>query len=268
VLAPDAGNADDERMRRIGVVVGLVASIGCDSEKNLDSVAKDNVERYEIAKRAGAVEDTCTMATATAQSYLAAKNEAEYKKWKAVQATDCAKAGTPAEGTPVPPAPTKSAEPVDIAIAGLADWKAKMCDCSDKACADKTHEDYKKWENDTLEPMFKGIKESDLPKDKMEKAEKLDDERKACRRSLADAAGSASMAEAMAKMSEFKNMMCSCKDADCAKKVSDEMTRWSQEQAGKMNSPPKMSEADMKKATEIGTAMGECMQKAMGMGSP
>jgi hypothetical protein len=40
------------------------------------------------------------------------------------------------------------------------------------------------------------------------------------------------------------------------------MTKWSQEQAGKTKEPVKMSEADNKKATEIGTAMGECMQKA------
>lgn len=75
-----------------------------------------------------------------------------------------------------------SKDPMDKAISGLEDWKKKMCECKDKACADKVHEDYKKWENDVLEPMFKGKKESDLPKDKMAKAEKLDDERKDCRR--------------------------------------------------------------------------------------
>ena len=78
-------------------------------------------------------------------------------------------------------------DPMDKAISGLSDWKSKMCACKDKACADKVHEDYKKWENDVLEPMFKGKKESDMPKDKMEKAEKLDDERKECRRKFRDA---------------------------------------------------------------------------------
>jgi hypothetical protein len=67
-----------------------------------------------------------------------------------------------------------SKDPLDKAISGLEDWKGKMCACKDKACADKVHEDYKKWENDVMEPMFKDKKESDMPKDKMEKAEKLD----------------------------------------------------------------------------------------------
>jgi hypothetical protein len=75
-------------------------------------------------------------------------------------------------------------------------------------------------------------------------------------------AGTAGSSEAMAKMTEFKDKMCACKDAECAKKVNDEMTKWSQEQQGKTKEPVKMSEADQKKATEIGTAMGECMQKA------
>jgi hypothetical protein len=74
--------------------------------------------------------------------------------------------------------------------------------------------------------------------------------------------GAGGSGEAMAKMTEFKDKMCACKDAACAKSVSDEMTKWSQDQAGKTKEPVKMSEADQKKATEIGTAMGECMQKA------
>ncbi len=84
-----------------------------------------------------------------------------------------------------------SKDPLDKAISGLEDWKGKMCACKDKACADKVHEDYKKWENDVMEPMFKGKKESDMPKDKMEKAEKLDDARKDCRRKFAEAAPAA-----------------------------------------------------------------------------
>ena len=67
---------------------------------------------------------------------------------------------------------------------------------------------------------------------------------------------------AMAKMTEFKDKMCACKDADCAKKVNDEMNTWSQEQAKNQKEPVKLSDADQKKATEIGTQMAECMQKA------
>jgi hypothetical protein len=71
--------------------------------------------------------------------------------------------------------------------------------------------------------------------------------------------------EAMAKMSEFKDKMCACKEHDtkCAQTVSDEMTKWSQEQAKNSKEPAKMSEEDTKKAAAIGEEMGKCMQKAM-----
>jgi len=158
----------------------------------------------------------------------------------------------------------ESKEPIDVAIRGLTEWKTKMCACTDAACADKTHEEYKAWENDTLEPMFKDTKLEELPKDKVEVAERLEDERKTCRRKFREASAAERTAAAMAKFSEFKDMMCACKTADCAKKVSDEMTTWSQEEASKGGAPAKMSEDDIKKATELGTMMGECMQKAMG----
>ena len=38
-----------------------------------------------------------------------------------------------------------SKEPIDKAIAGMEDFKAKMCACKDKACADKVNEDMAKW---------------------------------------------------------------------------------------------------------------------------
>src|SRR5688572_304376 len=80
-------------------------------------------------------------------------------------------------------------------------------------------------------------------------------------------AGSSSGA-AMAKMTEFKDEMCKCKDAKCAQDVSDKMTKWSQEQSKNQKEPPKMSEADTKKAAEIGEALGKCMQTAMGAAPP
>src|SRR5687768_4811824 len=70
---------------------------------------------------------------------------------------------------------------------------------------------------------------------------------------------------AMAKMSEFKDEMCKCKDAKCAQDVSDKMTKWSSEQA-KTTKEVKMSEAETKRAAEIGDQMSKCMQTAMGAG--
>jgi len=67
---------------------------------------------------------------------------------------------------------------------------------------------------------------------------------------------------ALAKMTEFKDKMCKCSEGDmeCAKKVSDEMTKWGESQPKpKEGATPK---ADPK-AEEVGKQMGECMAKAM-----
>jgi hypothetical protein len=79
--------------------------------------------------------------------------------------------------------------------------------------------------------------------------------------------GGGGAGEAMAKMTEFKDEMCKCKDAKCAQDVSDKMTKWSQEQSKNQKEPPKMSEEDTKKAAAIGEEMGKCMQAAMGAGT-
>ena len=78
--------------------------------------------------------------------------------------------------------------------------------------------------------------------------------------------GGSDSANAMAKMQEFADEMCKCKDAKCAQDVSDKMTKWGQEQSKNQKEPPKMNEADTAKAQEIGKKMGECMTKAMGAG--
>ena len=75
--------------------------------------------------------------------------------------------------------------------------------------------------------------------------------------------GGESAGAAMAKMTEFKDEMCKCKDAKCAQDVSEKMTKWSQEQAKNQKEPPKMSEADTKKAAALGEELGKCMQTAM-----
>lgn len=74
----------------------------------------------------------------------------------------------------------------------------------------------------------------------------------------------------MAKMGEFRDAFCKCSDTPCAQRVSDEMSRWAQQQE-KHDEAPKMSEADMQQATEISQQMSACMMKAMqgsGSGGP
>lgn len=72
--------------------------------------------------------------------------------------------------------------------------------------------------------------------------------------------------EAMAKMEEFKNEMCKCKDAPCAEKVSKDMMDWGQKMSKDQKEPPKMSDDDQKKAAKITEEMTKCMQTAMGTG--
>src|SRR4051794_31791117 len=73
--------------------------------------------------------------------------------------------------------------------------------------------------------------------------------------------------EAMAKMSEFKDQMCACKDKACADKVQDSMNKWSAENAKSAgDSKDKPDEKTMKEMQDVGTKYGECMAKAMGGG--
>ncbi len=78
--------------------------------------------------------------------------------------------------------------------------------------------------------------------------------------------GGGDAGEAMAKMEEFSNEMCKCKDKACAEKVQEGMTKWSTDmaaKAGDKKDPPKMDEAAAKKMTEVGQKYAECMGKAM-----
>lgn len=86
----------------------------------------------------------------------------------------------------------------------------------------------------------------------------------ACKKKAGGDAG-----EAVAKMTEFKDQMCACKDKACADKVQESMTKWSTDMAAKAgeNKDQKADEATMKKMTEVGQAYGECMTKAMSAGA-
>jgi hypothetical protein len=61
------------------------------------SVATDFVKQYEIAKKRGGAMDACVQAGVVAAAYLQAKDENEFKKWKAIERTDCARAGVAIE---------------------------------------------------------------------------------------------------------------------------------------------------------------------------
>lgn len=69
---------------------------------------------------------------------------------------------------------------------------------------------------------------------------------------------------ALAKLTEFKDSMCACKDAACPQRVTDEMTKWSQEAAESREEPPRLTQEQTSQAAAIGEEMGKCMQVAMG----
>lgn len=75
---------------------------------------------------------------------------------------------------------------LDGFISELEGYKAKMCECKDKACTEKVFEDYKKWENDKFEPAMKGTKKEDVSKDKIEKFMTAERAMKDCRRKFMD----------------------------------------------------------------------------------
>jgi len=74
--------------------VGAVADLGMDGVYK--KVSSDAVAQYEITKRGGAVIDICVHAGMVAAAFLQAKDEANYRIWKATELADCAKAGVPA----------------------------------------------------------------------------------------------------------------------------------------------------------------------------
>ena len=74
--------------------------------------------------------------------------------------------------------------------------------------------------------------------------------------------------EAMRTFQGFSDEMCACKDSACAQQVSDQMSKWAAEESKHWEPPPKMSEAQMKRATEVGEHMAQCMQRAMSVGDP
>lgn len=73
--------------------------------------------------------------------------------------------------------------------------------------------------------------------------------------------------QAMQMMEKFADELCACQDPACAQSVTDEITRWSQEQARNRVEAPKLSDEDMKHMVEVGERMGQCMQNAMAGGS-
>jgi hypothetical protein len=68
--------------------------------------------------------------------------------------------------------------------------------------------------------------------------------------------------ESIAKMTELKDKMCACKDKACSDTVSDELSKWTQEQAKAADDKPiPPSKEDAKKTAAVTDEMIKCMLK-------
>ena len=77
------------------------------------------------------------------------------------------------------------------------------------------------------------------------------------------------LVEAIQAMHKFSDEMCLCRDAMCAQKVNDEMTKWAQEPGrSKQLNDVKPSEDQMNDIMAVTKRMTDCIAKANGAGSP
>lgn len=70
-------------------------------------------------------------------------------------------------------------------------------------------------------------------------------------------------APALAKMSEFRDRMCTCKDQACVDAINKDMTEWGAQEAAKAKGEVKMDSSEKKLATRIGEEIGECTLRAL-----
>lgn len=71
--------------------------------------------------------------------------------------------------------------------------------------------------------------------------------------------GGGDAGEAVAKMTEFKDQMCACKDKACADRVTEDFAA-----LGEKHKNTKATEAQIREAGKIAEEYGKCMMAAMG----
>jgi len=119
-----------------------------------------------------------------------------------------------------------SVDTVEAARAELDRFKAKMCACGDKACADAVQADYANWERALRAKLV------DKPEAVQElRGTSVDKEMVACRRkaeaATPGAAGSDAKIETMLEETQgFRDKLCACKTKDCATAIGKDMQAW------------------------------------------
>jgi hypothetical protein len=75
-------------------------------------------------------------------------------------------------------------------------------------------------------------------------------------------------ADALSKMTEFKDKMCACKTPACATDVTNEMTKWSQSVPKEHGDKAAMSPEETKKLTAISEELSKCSADAAKVAVP
>ncbi len=94
--ASSKGNSSSVLTGIGGLIIMAFAALyflGGGLDKIEDQVAEDAVRQYDIAKRNGNAIDASVAASFVAAAYLQAEDEANYKKWKAIEARESKRAG-------------------------------------------------------------------------------------------------------------------------------------------------------------------------------
>jgi len=145
---------------------------------------------------------------------------------------------------------------VNEAMAKMVEFKDQMCACKDRDCVMHVSDDMAKWAEANKDKA--DVKPAE---DEMKRAMEISKQLSDCMQKAMMASDPAA-SDTIAKMSEFKDQMCACKDKSCATRVSDEMARWAE--TNKDKPPSKPSDDDLKKGMEISKQLSDCMQKAVG----
>jgi hypothetical protein len=184
------------------------------------------------------------------------------RTWIAVLLIACGGSSSAPVTPPATPAPVveqKPADPIEQTLVEMDGLRDKMCACTDKACSDRVEVDRKAW-RDTMRERFRNdkLQPSEAQEQRGNTSEKA---YRDCRKKLRGPG--TSMADAMAKMGEFKDKMCVCKDKPCADKVVEDMTKWSQEMADSADPDTKVGDDDIKKMRDVTEQFTKCATKLM-----
>jgi hypothetical protein len=145
---------------------------------------------------------------------------------------------------------------VGAALAKMSEFKDQMCACKDALCTKHVNDAMTTW----AQEVPTDVEPPRMTDAQQKRAEEIGRAMGECMQKATETGGEGATA-AFERMASFKDQMCACKDADCAKRVNDDMMAWSKTAAAQIG-PANMTEADQKRATELGTLMGECMQAA------